>query len=141
MALVGAAAGADDLGPGHAVAGVGQILEMPLGERLGEAWPAGPALELRSALEQRQPAQPASVKPVALLVKEDAAEGGLGAMVEEDVAFFVAQLVRQGDKLLLARRVRSNWIVVESAMFASIEVRHPYHCSAKVVSGLPFSNT
>ena len=95
MALVRAAAGADDLVADHAVAAVADSGEMPVGERLGEAWPAGAAFELGAAVEQRQAAQLAGEDAGALLVEEDAAERRLGAMVEEDVALFVAEARRR----------------------------------------------
>src|SRR5215213_3615835 len=50
MALVPAAARADDLGAGHAVARVADIFQMVGAERAGEARPAGAALELGSAM-------------------------------------------------------------------------------------------
>src|SRR5205085_3811082 len=53
MALVGAAASTHDLDPDHAVTGVADGLQMPLGEGCGEARPTGAALELLSAAEQR----------------------------------------------------------------------------------------
>ena len=59
---------------------------MPFGERLGEARPAGAALELGAAVEQRQAAQPAGEDARPLLIEEDAAERRLGAMLEQDVA-------------------------------------------------------
>ena len=92
VALVRAAAGADDLGADHAVAGVADGLEVPLGEGLGEARPAGAALELGAAVEQRQPAQPAGEHARPLLVEEDAAERRLGAMLEQHVLLFLVEV-------------------------------------------------
>ena len=54
--LVRAAAGADDFCPAHPVTGVTDVPEVPFSERLGEARPACPTLELRAAVKERQPA-------------------------------------------------------------------------------------
>ena len=70
---------------------------MPLGERLGEARPAGAALELGAAVEQRQAAQAAGEHARPLLVEEYAAERRLGAMLEEDVLLLFGEV---GDELL-----------------------------------------
>ena len=90
--LVGSAARAHDLGPDHAVTGVPNIFEVPFGERLGEARPAGSALELGSAVEQRQPAQPAGEHAWPFLVEEHAAKRRLGAMLEKDVLLFLVEV-------------------------------------------------
>src|SRR6478672_9301992 len=100
VALVRAAAGADDLGPDHAVAGVADGREVPLSERLGKARPAGAALELGAAVEQRQAAQAAGEDARPFLVEEYAAERRLGAMLEEDVLLLFGEV---GDELLELR--------------------------------------
>src|SRR5690606_18099139 len=104
VALVRTAAGADDLGADHAVAGVADILEMAGGKRLGEARPAGAALELRAAVEQRQAAQPAGVGACALLGQEHPAERRLGAVLEQHVAFLLPEAGGEQSELLLGRR-------------------------------------
>ena len=91
MALVRSASRADDLRPDHAVAGIANRIEMALGERLGEARPAGSALELGAAMEQGQPAQPAGKHALAFLVEEQAAERRLRPMLEQDVLLFRAR--------------------------------------------------
>src|SRR5687768_17799981 len=92
MALVGAAAGADDLGADHAVAGVADIFEVIGGIRRGEARPAGAALELSAGHEQGQAAQAAGVSAGPLFIEEDAAERRLGAMLEQHVPLLVAEV-------------------------------------------------
>src|SRR5206468_2278904 len=89
MTLVSAATGADELGPDHAVAGVGDGPQMPLGKWLGEARPTGPAFELGAAVEQRQAAQPAGEDARPLLVQKNATERPLGPMLEQHVPLFV----------------------------------------------------
>src|SRR5512145_933129 len=83
VALVSAAAGADDLGADHAVAGVADGAEVIFRKRSREARPARAALELRAAPEQRQPAQAAGIHPRSLLFEEDAAERSFGSVLEQ----------------------------------------------------------
>src|SRR5687768_348033 len=104
MALVAAAAGADDLRSDHSEADVADGLEMALSERRGEARPAGAAFELGAAVEQRQPAQAAGVNAIALLIEEDAAERRFGAVLEQHPPLVVAEIGGQLAKLVLARR-------------------------------------
>src|SRR5205085_2667089 len=89
VALMRTAASADDFRPDHAVAGVADIFEMTLGKRLGEARPAGAAFELGTSVEQGKTAQPTGEDARALFVEADAAEGCLGAMLEQDVLFLL----------------------------------------------------
>src|SRR5262249_52312328 len=53
---------------------------------------AGPRIELRTRTEQRQPAKPARVNAVLLVVEEDSAEGRFGAVLKQHVALVVAEL-------------------------------------------------
>ena len=92
VALVPAAARADDLVADHAVAGVADRGQVAFGDRRGEARPARPAVELLARAEQRQPAQPAGVDALPLVIGEDAAERRLGAMLEQDVALLARQV-------------------------------------------------
>src|SRR5438477_1507923 len=101
MALVTAAAGADDLGSDHTVAGVADRLQMSLGERLGEARPTGAALELGAAMEQRQPAQATGEHARPLFVEEYAAERRLGAMLEQDALLLIAEVGDEALQLVL----------------------------------------
>src|SRR4051812_49225836 len=91
MALVRSAARAHDLGPDHPVAVVADRRQVILGERRGEARPAGPALEFLPAVEQRQPAQPAGVNARPLLIEEHPAERRFGAMLEKHVPLLVGE--------------------------------------------------
>src|SRR6476619_1969345 len=91
VALVRAAAGADYLCPDHAIAGVANIFEMIGRERLGEAWPAGAALELGAPTKQGQAAEAASEDAGPLLVQEYPAKWRFGAMLEENMPLFVVE--------------------------------------------------
>src|SRR6185369_12025268 len=82
MTLMRPATGAYDLRPDHAVARVADIFQVISRERLGEARPAGPALELGAAVEKRQAAKAAGEGAGPLLVQEHAAERSFGAMLE-----------------------------------------------------------
>src|SRR6185369_7093877 len=104
MALVRAAAGADDFRSDHAVAGVANVFQMVGAERLRETRPAGAAFKLGAAVEQREAAQPAGEDSGPLLVEEDAAERRLGAMFEKDVFFLVVELCGQRVELVLRGR-------------------------------------
>src|SRR5579864_7130749 len=103
MPLVSPASGADDLGPEHAVARVANVLQVIPGERLGEAGPAGAALEFRAAAEKRKPAQAAGEHPGALFVEEHAAERRLGAMFEKNVTLFIVEICDETLELLFCR--------------------------------------
>src|SRR6185369_10793720 len=104
MALVRAAAGADDFRSDHAVAGVANVFQVVGAERLSEARPAGAAFELGAAVEQREAAEPAGEDSGPLLVEEDPAERRFGAMFEEDVFFLVVELGDQRVELALCGR-------------------------------------
>src|SRR5260370_30560116 len=83
---VAAAARANLFDTHHPVACVPDALDVQLGERLEEARPAGAGIEFGIGPEQRQPAEPARVDAVLLVVEKDTAEGGLGAMFQEHAA-------------------------------------------------------
>src|SRR5262245_16825912 len=104
MTLMAAAAGADDLGANHAVAGVADFAQMAVGEGRGEARPAGPAVELGAALEQRQPAQPTGVEARPLLGQEHPAERRLGAMTEQHAPRVVIELACERAELVVRGR-------------------------------------
>jgi hypothetical protein len=70
---------------------------MTFGERLGEARPACAAVELGASVEERKAAQAARENARTLLVKEDAAKGRFGAMLQKDMPLLVAQI---GDEML-----------------------------------------
>src|SRR5205823_3284010 len=91
MTLMSAATSAHDLGSGHAVARIADGSKVAFGEWLGEARPAGAALELGAAVEQRQPAQAAGEHAGPLLMEERAAEGGFSTMLEEHMALLVIE--------------------------------------------------
>src|SRR5260221_6738706 len=86
MPQVAAAARADLLDAHHPVARVPDAFDVQLGEGLEEARPARAGIEFGIGPEQRQPAEPARVDAVLLVVEKDAAESGLGAMFQEHAA-------------------------------------------------------
>src|SRR5205085_9644156 len=102
--LVRAAPRADDFGPHHAEAGVADIFEMLGRKRRRKARPPSAAFEFRSAFEQRQSAQPAGVEAWALLIEKQAAERTLCAVLEQDVALFVAEVSLKPDAVLVGGR-------------------------------------
>jgi hypothetical protein len=104
MALVRAAAGADDLGPHHAIAGVANGPKVPFGKGLGEAWPARSAFELGAAVKQRKTAQAAGEDSRTLLLKENATKRRLGAMVQQYVPLFVGEAGNEFTELFIGRR-------------------------------------
>src|SRR5262245_46628365 len=71
MALVRAAAGANDLGPHHAIAGIANLSQIPVGERSRETGPARAALELGASPEQGQPTHATRVYTRPLLREEE----------------------------------------------------------------------
>ena len=111
MALVRPAPGAHDFRADHSVTVVADVFEVPLRERLGEAWPAGAALELRSALKKWQSAEPAREHSRALLLEENAAERRFGAMLEKNVLLLVGQIRDKRLELLFGRRreIEGRW--------------------------------
>src|ERR1700675_714781 len=70
----------------HPVACVPDPLDVQLGEGLEETRPSGAGIEFGIGPEQGQPAEPARVDAVLLVVEKHAAEGGLGAMLQEHAA-------------------------------------------------------
>jgi len=104
VTLMAAAAGADGLGPGHAVRPVDDRRDVVLADRLGKAGPARAALELGAGAEQGQAALAAGVDAGSLLAQQDAAERGLGAVGEQDAPFLGAEVGLQRDPLALGRR-------------------------------------
>src|SRR5579863_6904182 len=103
MALVAVAACAAGLDAHHAVARIADGADVRLVDRRVETWPAGAALELRLGAEQRQAAEPAAIDAIRLVVEQAAAEGRLGAVMQEDVALLGRQ-VRFEAPLLFGRR-------------------------------------
>src|SRR6267154_1217754 len=86
MPQVAAAARANLLDAHHPVARVPDAFDVQLGEGLEETRPAGAGIEFGIGPEQRQPAEPARVDAVLLVVEKDAAESGLGAVFQEHAA-------------------------------------------------------
>src|SRR5262245_18174789 len=111
MPLVCATTGVDDLGSDHAVARIFDRAEMAFRERAGEARPAGAAFKLGAGLEQRQSAQTAGVDAFPLLLQEQAAKGCLGAVLEQHLPLFVAEICSQGPQLVFGgwRQVEPSW--------------------------------
>lgn len=104
MALMGAAAGANNFCSHHAVAGVTAFSQMLLGKRRGETWPAGATLELRGGFKQGQPAETARVDSLPLLGEEHTTEWRLRAVFEQYLPLLVGQIVDQLPELLASRR-------------------------------------
>src|SRR5438270_7530509 len=93
VAQVAAAAAADDLGAGHPVARVGVGLDRFGEGRLGEARPPGARLELGVGAEQVGAAARAPVHPGVLAVDVLAGEGGLGALLAQDLVLLGRELL------------------------------------------------
>src|SRR5688572_30190991 len=98
------AAGAADLGAKHAVAAVLDVCDVGAVDRLKEAGPAGPGIELRLRREQRKAAQAAGVGSVFLVVEEVTAERRLGSVVQEDAALLLVQRLRELHHFLFTQR-------------------------------------
>jgi len=73
-------------------------------ERRGETRPAGAALEFLFRQEQRQPAEAAREHPIAMLVEEAAAEGRLGPVSKQHIAFFGREIRLEARPLIERRR-------------------------------------
>src|SRR5205807_8548870 len=84
MAKVGAAPGAMDFCAGHSVVPVDRFFDRAL-DRPGEAWPAGAALKLDLAFEERLAAGRASENPGALFMEERATARPFGAVLSHDL--------------------------------------------------------
>src|SRR5262249_22474197 len=98
MAEVAAAFGAMDLGPRHPVAAIARGADGLVADRLGEARPAGAAVELRVGLEERLAAGGADKGAAAFFLVQRARAARLGAVLAEH--------------LVLLRRERSAPIVI-----------------------------
>src|SRR5579864_879308 len=83
MAQMTAAGGAMNLGPGHSVAAIGRGPH-GLFQRLSEARPARPALELGAGFKQRLAAARAAERAGPLLLVERARSGALGPVLAQD---------------------------------------------------------
>jgi len=102
MALMAVTAGTAGLDAHHAIGGVADALDVVLVARGEEAGPAGVALELGPRLEEGQAAEAAAIDPVLLVIQKTTAEGGLGAVMKQDLGLFAGQIGLQG---LAFRRV------------------------------------
>src|SRR5665213_1153050 len=91
MALVGVATRATRLDADHAITGVAHGDHMLLVKWREKAWPSGATFKLCEAAEQRQTAQAADIDAVLLVIEQATAKRGLGAMVQEYIAFWAAQ--------------------------------------------------
>ena len=92
VAEMAAAAGADGLGPHHAVARVGSQLDSLGGGRLVEAGPARSGVELGVGAEQLVAARRAAVHAVFLAVRVLAGERRLGSLPAQDLVLLRRQL-------------------------------------------------
>ena len=108
VAEVRPAAGAIDLGAGHAIAVVRDARHVGRVELAEEAWPAGAAVEFVLAGEERQAANDAVVEALFLVVEQVAAEGGLSAGL-------------LGDLVLLRRELRGQFFDTLGAQGGDVE--------------------
>src|SRR5215471_11466379 len=83
MAKMAAAACTDLLDPDHSVTGVAHAADVRFVVGFEEARPAGARVELRARTKQRQPAEPARVDPVTVIIEKHAAESRLGSVLEQ----------------------------------------------------------
>src|SRR5262249_48364157 len=83
----------------------GALAEL-VGRGGGERGPAGAVLELLVGLERGRAAQAAAVGAGLLVVDEDAAEGGFGAVAEQDVGLLARQARLEPLTLLGRGRVK-----------------------------------
>src|SRR2546422_4435395 len=90
---------AADLGTDHPGTRVADGSDVVGIERLEEAGPARTRLELRLRPEERQAAQPARVRARFFLVQQGAAEGPLGAVVQQDPTLLRGQRLGEAGPL------------------------------------------
>jgi hypothetical protein len=99
--------------------------------RLEKAWPSRPRIEFRVRAEQRQPAESAGVDAIEFVVEECAAEGSLGAVLQEHALFLGAESCFELMALCIGRRsqVESGHVVscdrcrIELAAFLVVRAR------------------
>lgn len=95
----------------HSVARITHPPNVPLVERLEEARPPGTGIELGARPEERQPAKPACVDAVFVVIQKHPTEGGFGTVSEQDVP-------------LIRRQCRSDRSALLLAGWSQIEVEH-----------------
>ena len=93
MAEMRIAAGADDLVSDHAMAAVGDGLNIFRGHGLEEAGPASPGIELRVGGKERQVAANAVINTILVVVVEEPAEGALRAFAARDAILLLGELL------------------------------------------------
>src|SRR5580700_2204947 len=103
-----AAARADLFHARHSVARITHPPDVPLVERLEEARPPGTGIELGARSEERQPAKPACVDALFVVIQEQPTEGGFRTVSEQHVPLIRRQ--RRGDRSAL---LLSGWTQVE----------------------------
>lgn len=69
----------------HSIAGVAHPPNVRLVIRFEETWPTRTGVEFRTRPEERQPTKAARVDAILVVVEEHTTEGGLGAVLEQDV--------------------------------------------------------
>jgi hypothetical protein len=83
MTQMAAAARTDFLKPNHSIARITHATDMGFIIGFEETRPAGPGIKLGAGPEERQAAKAAGVNTVLMIVEEYAAEGSLGAVLEQ----------------------------------------------------------
>ena len=134
--------------PGTRVADGSDVIGI---ERLEEAGPARARLELRLRSEERQAAQPARVRARFFLVQQGAAEGPLGAVVQQDPTLLRGQRLGEAGPLgraewtevvagsrALRGRVRRVVLHAPESLLIGAEAQEPPPSSLEVpVPGTP----
>jgi hypothetical protein len=75
----------------HSIAGVAHPPNVGFVIRLEEAGPARTGVEFRTRPEERQTTKAARVNTILVVVEKNTAEGGLRAVLEQHVAFFLGE--------------------------------------------------
>ena len=135
MALVSAASSADDLSADHAVTGIANLSQMATGKRCSETRPASAAIELRTAFEQGQPAETASVSALAFLAQEDTAKRCFLPVIKQQVPLLNAEDRSQPPELVVGRRRK-----VECDLHQIIHRRSPQDMIPQPVNMQPTRN-
>src|SRR5580693_5650051 len=97
-----AAARADLFHARHSVAGITNPPDVPLVERLEEARPPGAGIELGARSEERQPAKPACVDALFVVIQKQPTEGGFRTVSEQHVPLLRRQCRRDRSTLLFS---------------------------------------
>lgn len=111
------AACADLFHADHPIAGIAHPANVCLVIGPEEAWPTRTGVEFRTRLEERQTAKAARINAIPVVVEKPTTEGGLGAVLEQDVVFLHGQACN--DRITLGR----TW-------WREVEFRHDREAAA-----------